>query len=666
LGNSNGFAPLNITFTTMAGSANTINVSALPIIASYPSTITLIKSSGGFSGYNAVLGTLPAATPSYAGALSESADQTAVQLTLTAGPTGTRPSVVWVGSDVPNLNTNWSDRVNWQLPGAPGALDNVIFNSTAVVFDPLTIDNVVDASTTINTLRFTNSTSGQWHVTEIPDGITLTVSSNLIVGGLSQDGLVTSAAMTGGGTLTVGGTALTIGDAGTGVIDSGSILDLSGLSNFVYSAPAGTIAMGSGNRSVANFKLANGSNYITAASFNDNIASASSSGTGNLTLGGGTNIFNVANFNISAGRGSSTVSFPDVTGGIRVRGTNGTDADRAAMTIANRNNGGGSGNSITGTLSLNGHPVDMKLSTLILGESGSNPSGTAPGTAVLSFDTGTIDVNSIVMAVATGTTVGVQANGTINLGAGGTLIVGAGGINLGNRTGASGPAVGTLSIGGTVICSGNIIKSTNSATGNITISAGGVLKLLSGTNTIGTPVAPIDLLTLDTGTIQLGVDGSTNLTNIVATTVSAANTTAINIGSVANITAPATVSLISYTGIDPFPNLVLGTLPSGVQATLVDNQANATIDLHITAVPAPLVPPTIGKITFNGGNLIISGTNNAGSGGTYHVLTSTNVATPLTNWTVLTNGTFDDSGNFNVTNAIDATQSRSFYLLRVP
>src|SRR6185437_4267048 len=201
---------------------------------------------------------------------------------------------------------------------------------------------------------------------------------------------------------------------------SGTTLDLSGLSNFVYSVPAGTITMGIGNRSVAHFKLANVSNYITATNFNENVLSSSSSGTGNLTLGGGTNIINVANFNISAGRGSSTVSLPDVTGGIRVRGMNGTDNDRANMTIGNRNNGGGSGNSITGNFSANGHPVDMKLNTLTMGESGSNPGGTATGTGNFTFDTGTVDVNGIVMAVATGSTSGVQANGTINLGAGGT------------------------------------------------------------------------------------------------------------------------------------------------------------------------------------------------------------------------------------------------------
>lgn len=647
----------------MSGSANTINVSALPSISSYPVTITLVHAQGGVGGFNATLGSLPAATPAYQGVLQQSVDTTQIQLKLTAGPVGTRTAVLWTGTDVPNLNTNWSDALNWQLPGEPASGDNVIFGSAGIVFDSLTINNIVDANATINTLQFTNTTSGQYHVTEIPAGVTLTVSSNMTVGGLTLSGLQTDVAMTGGGTLNVGGNSLSVGNNGTGGIDSGTVLDLSGLSNFVYNVPGGTLALGIGNRSTANLLMANGSNYITATSFNDNTTSSSSSGSGNVTLGGGTNIFNLANFNIGAGRSGSTVSFPDVTGGIRVRGVGGTDSDRAEMTIGNRNNGGGSGNNCIGSLSLDGHPVDIKLDVLTMGESGSNPSGNALGSGTLSFDQGTVDVNSIVLARSTGTTAGVMALGTINVGPAATLIVGTGGVSLGNQSASSGPAGAVLNIGGTMICSGSMIKATSLATNSITVTNGGTLKMLGGV--IGAPGSPIDLLTLDTATLQLAVDGSSPATNIVATTITAANTTTINIGSVVGVTAPATVSLISYVGADPFANLALGTLPSGVTATLVDNTANSTIDLNITSAPVS-TPPTIQGISFVGGNIVISGTNNVGAGGTFHVLTSTNLTTPLSNWTVLGTGSFDDSGNFNSTNTIDPTQPASYYLLRVP
>ena len=64
--------------------------------------------------------------------------------------------------------------------------------------------------------------------------------------------------------------------------------------------------------------------------------------------------------------------------------------------------------------------------------------------------------------------------------------------------------------------------------------------------------------------------------------------------------------------------------------------------------------------------MIASGTNNSGPGGTYHVVMSTNLQLPQTNWTVLTNGSFDSNGKFTFTNVISNTNSEKFYGLRVP
>jgi hypothetical protein len=75
--------------------------------------------------------------------------------------------------------------------------------------------------------------------------------------------------------------------------------------------------------------------------------------------------------------------------------------------------------------------------------------------------------------------------------------------------------------------------------------------------------------------------------------------------------------------------------------------------------------PTIQHVTKNGGNFIMTGTNNLGPGGTYHILASTNLLLPLSNWTLLANGNFDSSGKFPFTNAI-GTNLWQFYLLRVP
>src|SRR5262249_54938333 len=109
-------------------------------------------------------------------------------------------TLVWNGVNFTTATTNWSDTANWLPVGAPGSADTAIFSVTGTVGDALTVNNVVDANTTVSTLRYTNSTTGQWHVTQIPTGITLT-ASNVTIGGLGVDNVVTSVAMTGGGTL---------------------------------------------------------------------------------------------------------------------------------------------------------------------------------------------------------------------------------------------------------------------------------------------------------------------------------------------------------------------------------------------------------------------------------------------------------------------------------
>jgi hypothetical protein len=76
-------------------------------------------------------------------------------------------------------------------------------------------------------------------------------------------------------------------------------------------------------------------------------------------------------------------------------------------------------------------------------------------------------------------------------------------------------------------------------------------------------------------------------------------------------------------------------------------------------------PPVFQHASLGSGKIILSGTNNTGPGGTYHELTSTNLQLALTNWTVLTNGSFDPKGGFVITNAI-GTNQRQFYRLLVP
>ena len=505
-------------------------------------------------------------------------------LIAAALPASAATTFVWNVS-TPGAN-NWNVNANW-LPGTgnPAAGDTALFGVTGTSGAANAVNNVVSVNTTIATLTFTNSSSGAWHVSQIPSGVTLNVTGTTTVsGGGSVNGLVTLAAMVDAGTLALNGN-LTIGNNGSSSIDSGTTLDLSGLSNFVYNAASGTIAMGTGARSAAAFLLAGVSNNVTVGTWNDNTPSSSSSGTGNLTLGAGTNIINVGTFNISAGRVSSTVAFPGGSaGGLRLRGVGGTDSDRATIVIGNRNNGGGSGNNITGTFNANGHPIDVKANTISLGMSGSNPSGSANGTGTLNFDTGVIDATNINMAVSSGTTANALATGNITvgtnatLGTNGLLIVGAGGISMANQSGSSGTASGNLTInGGEVRCAGNIRKTTSLGTATITINAG-KLNLTALTNTIGSSGVPIDSLSVADSALTLPVfSGSPSA--VVSTLAINGLSDTINVTIVPGL---GQFPLITYASVLGSPDFSLGTLPAGYQGYVSNNTSASSIDLVIT------------------------------------------------------------------------------------
>lgn len=511
-------------------------------------------------------------------------------------------TALWIGNPGASASTNWSDNANWNNVGAggAGALQNdAKFGFTGSAPAAGTVTSVIDADQRPFSLQYSNNTlaaTAEYHTTWIPDGRTLSVGgSALTIGGVTVASYRTIVNLSGGGTLLLENGA-TIGNNQPGSTGNsqGTLLDLSGLTNFLATNITATITVGGGARSSADFRLADGSNFVNVATFNANTPSSSSSVSGTVALGSGTNIFHVGAFNIAGNRGSCTLNFPGATGGLRVRGVGGTDADRATMTVGNRNNGGGSGNNMTGTLSLDGHPVDMKLGTLTLGLSGSNPSGTATGNGVLSFDTGTIDATNINLAICSGTTASVQANGTINVGATATLIVGEGGISLANQNATSGAATGTLNVnGGVVQVSGNIRKTTAAGTGNINLTAG-ALVMLGAANTIGTAAIPLNNLNLTDATLTLpALNGTASVTASAVTTSGGADT--INLSAIPPILSyPAQFTLISYGSLNN-NDFALGTLPGAFQGYLSNNVGNLSVDLVVTNGPA-----TVRTLTWRG------------------------------------------------------------------
>ena len=76
--------------------------------------------------------------------------------------------------------------------------------------------------------------------------------------------------------------------------------------------------------------------------------------------------------------------------------------------------------------------------------------------------------------------------------------------------------------------------------------------------------------------------------------------------------------------------------------------------------------PAISSVHTDGsGNLIISGTNGTASG-TYSVLTSTNVAAPLSTWVTNMTGTFSGNNGFTNTIPINSNTRQSFFIIKQP
>ena len=219
----------------------------------------------------------------------------------------------------------------------------------------------------------------------------------------------------------------------------------------------------------------------------------------------------------------------------------------------------------------------------------------------------------------------------------------AGGQTLGGIGGVNGSLV--VSSGATISPAGtNTVQTmdgpvgfTNSvgiiaASGSVTLNGTTVIKLGSGTN---------DIVQAG-GNITYG--GTLNLANISGLPLTVGNS--FQVFSAATYTG----SFASITPVTPGAGLAWDTtqLNSGVIKVAVGSSQ-----------------PVIGSTKISGGNLIFSGT-----GGTanvsYSVLTTTNLATPLSSWTLLSTGSFDGNGAFSVTNTINSGSAQSFYTIRTP
>jgi hypothetical protein len=112
-------------------------------------------------------------------------------------------------------------------------------------------------------------------------------------------------------------------------------------------------------------------------------------------------------------------------------------------------------------------------------------------------------------------------------------------------------------------------------------------------------------------------------------------------------------------------NLQFKVLATGTNTVLEFGFLDIPSFLGLDAISVYPAQPGIAGLSVAGANLVLNGTNGQ-SGNTYLVLTSTNLALPLSQWTPAATNLLGASGNFSITltNAVSAEVLQRFYILR--
>ncbi len=225
------------------------------------------------------------------------------------------------------------------------------------------------------------------------------------------------------------------------------------------------------------------------------------------------------------------------------------------------------------------------------------------------------------------------------------------GTPLVNFTPASGTGSGTV-----VVNRGGTLTGTGTVGGAVTVSAGGVLAP-------GNPFGGLTIsnnLTLAPGSITAMQIQSSPLTNddatIDGTLVEGGTLNITNAGRSAFVAGERfkLFNAAAYSGA--FSNCLLPALPAGL--------VWKTDALNTSGVLSVVVPAVITGVSSSGGDLTLA--CRGGTNASFYLLTSTNLAAPLANWSCVLTNQFDANGNSRLTNAINPNLRQSFYLLQAP
>jgi autotransporter-associated beta strand protein len=389
--------------------------------------------------------------------------------------------------------------------------------------------------------------TGTAHSLIIGAGQTLTIAGNVTLGNGNAASTSTALTATGGGSLRVRNVAtpptlFAVGGSTTGSgFGNRSIVDLGALSSLVVELDPSTgvfrVNPTSPNNVTDKYSILTlpsvgaGSTTVTAATLAVGDSGQNNNGAGQfnqLKLGSGVNAFNVNTVNIGTGnRDAGSVTFSGASGSIVLRAADGVG--RAAFNM-------GTGIANTGvampnpnTFDLTGRTADLLIGSLSIGGQNRNTDRTDN----FVFDTGTLDVTTVLIGNNNGTAGTTAASNTwtsnLSLG-GGSVVIGGGGVDIGRGSVAvtgSDTLVGNLNVSGTAVVtiansaafgaairmSNNSVATGLTANANVNVTGGSLTlagHILKGVSTgAGTATVSLNGGTLDLGGNNIGAAGAT-------------------------------------------------------------------------------------------------------------------------------------------------------------
>ncbi len=515
--------------------------------------------------------------------------------------------------------------------------------------------NAATAPITVSA-RIHNSSSGASAVT-IPGANVVTMSgTNDYTGGTFVNGALklglantipSASSLTVNGTLDMASFSDTVAAlSGAGVIDN----SVAGTPTLTVNGTASSTFLGTIKNAASSLSLTKtGSGTLVLAS-----ANAYSGGTA-IGASGGAGVIRAA-ANQALGTGNITFDPTGNGGTARLELTGGSSLPNTIL-FSGRNNSTAGIENISGSNTLAGlinvvsgggvYTIQTDAGLLTIGGSGSTAiTDSASGARSLTFQgTGIGNVAGNITDGSGTISLSKADVGSWTLGGAnsysGTTTVNAGTLVVNGTLGA-----GSVTVNGGTLAGGGIIGGTVTVLPGATLAPGGSLTVLSVSNDV----------TLQSGsTMMFEISATSGASDQLVSpeTLTCSGTLAVtNISG--TLAAGDTFQLFQAGAIDgTFTSISLPPLNAGLSWNTNNLAVDGTLSV-ISIVTAPSTNASITSMSLSGTNLLVHGTNNNVPNTNFHyvVMSSTDLALPMSNWTPVATNSFNMDGTFDYTNPI--------------